>query len=82
MLLALFAYYAEQGLCICRAPVRLSVCHSIGHNSKLCAVALSAGDIDRLLHGGQQHCVLRANTGSAKSSAYVVAEHSLVYTEY
>jgi len=77
MLLALFAYYAEQGLCICRAPVRLSVCHSMGHNSKLCAVALSAGDIDRLLHGAQ-----RANAGSAKSSAYVVAEHSLVYTEY
>ena len=46
----------EQGLCICRASVSQSVCPSMGQSSKLsCWVAWLAGNIDRLLHGAQQH---------------------------
>ena len=63
-------------LCICWAPVRpsvrLSVCLSTGHSSKVCYCGTTAGDIDRLLHGAQQRGVRRANAGSATLSAYVV----------
>jgi len=45
--------YAEQDLCICRASVRLSV-PTWATATNVAAVALLAGDIDRLLHGTQQ----------------------------
>jgi len=45
--------YAEQDLCICRASVRLSV-PTWATAINVAAVALLAGDIDRLLHGTQQ----------------------------
>jgi len=41
---------------------------------KFAAVAQPAGDISQLLHGTQ-----RMNAGSAKLSAYVVAEYRLVW---
>jgi len=64
---------AEQGLCNCRASVRLSVC-SIRLQHAAAAGLLQPGDIDWLLHGRRsaaaapQHGAA-ANAGSATLSA-------------
>jgi len=57
VLLALPAWCADQGLCICRASIYLSICpiqrpHVAAARLLLCA--LRAEDIARLLHGRRQ----------------------------
>jgi len=67
---------AEQGLCICLASVRLSVCLP-QHGPDYRCYCGPAGDIDRVLYGAQQRGARRANAGSATLSAYVVADIDL-----